>query len=209
MLGEWIVKGHKTKDSKQTLKKHWFIFTGLARWERHALLDSFAVYLLLVDATAFLRNNCITELAKVKHFCSRPDLKHETLESQICNFPSLTISATQKCCTSLSWHWDWLCADVAVWDVRLLMILGCSSLATPNLLSLNRARHVRWRCHLEFLPAFEQKRGDLQGDYLTVFITRCVLKGDVSVKEGYRIRGGYFALFIALPLFMRVSFCFP
>ena len=46
------------------------------------------------------------------------------------------------------------------------MILGCSSLATPNLLSLNRARHVRWRCHLEFLPAFEQKRGDLQGDYL-------------------------------------------
>ena len=29
-----------------------------------------------------------------------------------------------------------------------------------------------------------------------MFITRCVLKGDVSVKEGYRIRGGYFALFI-------------
>ena len=33
---------------------------------------------------------------------------------------------------------------------------------------------------------------------LIVFITRCVLKGDVSVYEGYRIGGEYFALFIAV-----------
>ena len=34
------------------------------------------------------------------------------------------------------------------------------------MLSLNRARHVRWRCHLEFLPAFEQKRGDFYKEML-------------------------------------------
>ena len=31
-----------------------------------------------------------------------------------------------------------------------------------------------------------------------MFITRGVLKGDVSVYEGYRIGGEYFALFIAV-----------